>query len=836
MKKMRLIAGLTVACVMTGLADGSLSFTAAELYTSNPLDTQNSWSAEPGWIVDTTGSGSAATTIINQRAVYGGEPIVLTGTDNAIRIRTDFSYSGTLATPSGNNTLIGAFGLSSVALSSWTEPDINTTYLEATQTGIVRLKNDTNIATLSPTASLVLADLVGDDLAIEYTVVLGSDAASSTFQAKLINVTDAAESDLGSYTGLDQNVFDAATTTGLHPTMWCGLFSDNGTGITGVTVESISWETIEVLAGTTVDFVNPPYVNGELDAQVFWSAQADMLVNTNATTVRTTTAWRRAISGGNALFTAGGGEGDSATIKADFYFEDVLASENKIRANFGFTSDYANSQKFYLRTSPGGDLELRNDTNTDPVLGSIPIPGSNDALRITYTLLLGADAASSTMQAVLLNTVNGDEATASYTGIAGDIYTAATATNGALRFRYQNGEQNLPLVLDQVNFSEAEGEPPAFDFFYETDFTAAEGYVDGPLGDNLWQQGWTGQAGPTVDSTGSGFVNSTNAFRRNLYTAGLQGSKAGSGDDGTGPGFNAGDEITITMKMAFTLDANANRSLNATGMRQNFSTGGFDAAPVLGFKTHYGPFSAETGGSLKVFTDLSRLPTDGANNPFALIMPGLDVGVDIVNSNDFVSDDLLFEYTVEYAGADTWTPTELIVSNLTTATLLKQATVDNPDALESTTLAANDLYLASRWTDSAAETHTDSLKIVFTAIPVQSTFDLFVATYGLTGVKTADEDLDTLNDYGEYVFGGDPTNANDIGTQPSFDVASGDYTFALVGDDTVVAHVVTTEDLAVGSWNTNATVNVTATDGVLSNYIENVSTAPDELFIKLLVE
>jgi hypothetical protein len=259
---------------------------------------------------------------------------------------------------------------------------------------------------------------------------------------------------------------------------------------------------------------------------------------------------------------------------------------------------------------------------------------------------------------------------------------------------------------------------------YETDFTAAEGFVDGPLGENLWQQGWTGQAGPTVDSSGSGTVNSSLAFRRNLYTGGIHGSTAGTGDDGTGPGFSVGDIVKITMKMAFTLDANLNRSLNTTGVRQNFSTGGFNAAPLLGFKTHYGPFSAASGGSLKVFTNLGRSPTDGAQNAFALIIPGLNVGVDIANSGDFVSDDLQFEYTAEYAGADTWTATELIVRNLTTATLLAQGTVDNPAALESTVLAANDLYLASRWTDSSATTHTDSLKFEYVAIPEPATAGL----------------------------------------------------------------------------------------------------------------
>ena len=269
---------------------------------------------------------------------------------------------------------------------------------------------------------------------------------------------------------------------------------------------------------------------------------------------------------------------------------------------------------------------------------------------------------------------------------------------------------------------------------YESSFTAAEGFADGNL---PFQNGWTGQApGATVDSSGSGVVNSISSFSRNLHNGGILGSTADTITDGQGPGFNVGDEVKITMEWAFTLDSNANRDLTRTGMRQNFSTGGFNAVPLLGFQTAYNPFSDATGGSLKVFTGAlgTRNGANGADNAFALIINGLDVGVDIANSSDFASDNLEFEYTVEYAGADTWNATEMIVRNLTTATLLAQATVDNPSALESTTLAANDLYLASQWTRSATQTQTDSLKFEYFVVPEPSTFAL--AGLGIAALVT----------------------------------------------------------------------------------------------------
>ena len=112
----------------------------------------------------------------------------------------------------------------------------------------------------------------------------------------------------------------------------------------------------------------------------------------------------------------------------------------------------------------------------------------------------------------------------------------------------------------------------------------------------------------------------------------------------------------------------------------------------------------------------------------------------------------------------------------------------------------------------------------------------FAADYGLSGNPVADFDNDGLLDYGEYVFGGNPTNGADVGTQPVFDGATGNYIFSLIGDDTVVAYVVSTTNLIDGAWATNDTVNVLVNDGVLDTYTNNVGTSEDQLFIKLEIK
>ncbi len=115
-------------------------------------------------------------------------------------------------------------------------------------------------------------------------------------------------------------------------------------------------------------------------------------------------------------------------------------------------------------------------------------------------------------------------------------------------------------------------------------------------------------------------------------------------------------------------------------------------------------------------------------------------------------------------------------------------------------------------------------------------FEGFAADYGLSGTPSDDADLDGLCDYAEYVFGGHPKDSNDTGTAPSINGTSGEYVFSLIGDSSVVAHILTNNDLVFGSWGTNATVSVTETNGLLNPYTNEISTAGDSLFIRLEIE
>ncbi|QBG45932.1 hypothetical protein EGM51_00340 [Verrucomicrobia bacterium S94] len=139
--------------------------------------------------------------------------------------------------------------------------------------------------------------------------------------------------------------------------------------------------------------------------------------------------------------------------------------------------------------------------------------------------------------------------------------------------------------------------------------------------------------------------------------------------------------------------------------------------------------------------------------------------------------------------------------------------------------------------EEGAEMDNMRLRILHEAEPVYTPYENFLITYGLLGEsKTADSDEDGLNNWGEYVFGGNPTNGNDVGSQPVFDAVSGNYIFNLIGDNSVIAHIQETDDLVIGTWSTIDTVAVSETNRVLNAYTNSVGTSATKKFLKLIVD
>ena len=118
-------------------------------------------------------------------------------------------------------------------------------------------------------------------------------------------------------------------------------------------------------------------------------------------------------------------------------------------------------------------------------------------------------------------------------------------------------------------------------------------------------------------------------------------------------------------------------------------------------------------------------------------------------------------------------------------------------------------------------------------------YGIWATANGVTGDEDDDDDGDGLSNWGEYVFGGDPVppnGASDQGTQPTFDAASGEYVYSLIGDNTIQYYVLTNLDLTAGPWGTNGPMPMTDNSGTMQTMTNMVGTTESQLFMKLLVE
>lgn len=246
-------------------------------------------------------------------------------------------------------------------------------------------------------------------------------------------------------------------------------------------------------------------------------------------------------------------------------------------------------------------------------------------------------------------------------------------------------------------------------------FDAANGYTDGLI---QFQQPngadngiWLGQARTEVNTTDGVVEGRGQGFLRNAWSLGAGGTPLGGplqNDENTpnledrttevGNGFTEGDVIKVSSEFQFTLAAAGNAGIYNFGVTDCFvqcSGGNFNPAPRAGIETGYNNFGS---GQYKIFTNYARNSNSGPDNAFGVLLDGLDIG--IVNGKmldemgmevmtgdplDLESDTLRIEYTAQLTNAatDTWTSTDLIITNVTTDTVLSDAKVDQPMALES---------------------------------------------------------------------------------------------------------------------------------------------------------
>ena len=409
-------------------------------------------------------------------------------------------------------------------------------------------------------------------------------------------------------------------------------------------------------------------------------------------------------SPGDAFSSNGFLAGDQLRLTFDYQF-DLSGDINTPLANVGFRDDGPNAGNNF-ETAPqqgwdsdfnvfgdfGGSVKFFPDMADTNNADALIIDGNDLGIDPGNDLGQGADFSSDNLQITYLTTYLGagnwsvdsfsvenldTSTTFDYSGPTQtfEYYTsesgapAMTPASDAFFSKKlaNNGDASFTGTMDAAKYELIEVIPEV-NTILDTDYTAAEGFVDGEL---QFQQGWLGQTGTIVDSTGTGTVTTdidgagSGGFLRNSFGAGATG---GTGGVASTADFNNGDQLRITLDYQFTLGSNGTTNLAIAGFRDEGPNlgNGFENNPQQGFKINYNTFEATSGGSVKFFPDLAD-----SDNADALIIDGTELGLDAAGefgAADFTSDNLQITYLVSTDGADNWTVDSLTVENLDTST------------------------------------------------------------------------------------------------------------------------------------------------------------------------
>jgi len=212
-----IVLAFSINCVNS---QNVVNFTTQEGFTNGALYNHPNWDANfqtSTWMVDAS-QGMVTATDQWKRAAWE-QGFSLSGVGDEITFRVDLNFTGNLTAQ--NNPLI-KIGFSASSDVGSSNPPSSTVFLSTTADnednpgGSLQLRNNINSLPLSLETSLPLSDCQGgngltDDLAVVVTLSLGENATTSTISAKLLNTTDGTSSNIGSYSGIDSQVFDAAT-------------------------------------------------------------------------------------------------------------------------------------------------------------------------------------------------------------------------------------------------------------------------------------------------------------------------------------------------------------------------------------------------------------------------------------------------------------------------------------------------------------------------------------------------------------------------------------------------------------------------------------------------
>lgn len=274
-----------------------------------------------------------------------------------------------------------------------------------------------------------------------------------------------------------------------------------------------------------------------------------------------------------------------------------------------------------------------------------------------------------------------------------------------------------------------------------------------------------------------------------------------------------------TLKVSFDWKMYVNGSEDARFLDMFFSTVGDQSAKYMGtLGSELGFVLHQNAASNDVAITFSASDPWMTLEPPQLRIPLTGLGID-VGTADHEGDWLSITYTARKTSvANNWL-CGITISNKTTAASYSvgNVTVVNAAAYTSPTYfcVATDDDLSNGDVTSGANTagyDIDALNVILlmNQPPAPEGYSAFATTYGMDGLPNSAEfedfDADGILNIYEYGWGGDPTNAADLGTLPSMVTSNGVayYTGVQLKDPLsgITYKVLATPDLANVAWST----------------------------------
>jgi len=253
MKKLYFLI-LTLSFATVG-AQTTVGFTTGEGYVQGPLSDNENWGGS-NWFVNTTSGDEKISTTSGYSWAHWGPKFTMSEGDE-MTIRLEFKFTGDPVQAQKKKARVG---FNTGGVNKYTTELL---YISTLNDGDLYVRNPNNVDLTTGGSSLT--DFQSDNLAIDVVIKIGADAASSSYTARLSNLSDNVTASSGEFVGINQTIYDKAITTGIS-----GIFqSQEFTGTQYFTVTKVIMTQANTLSTQKIEtseyFISTNFQNNTLD-------------------------------------------------------------------------------------------------------------------------------------------------------------------------------------------------------------------------------------------------------------------------------------------------------------------------------------------------------------------------------------------------------------------------------------------------------------------------------------------------------------------------------------------------------------------------------------------